>query len=40
MKRNSYKTCNRKKCPYYNYKICPNKEKCIHSKTFVWIKGH
>lgn len=31
-----YKPCKRKKCPYYDYKICPHKNKCEYSKELVW----
>lgn len=33
-----YKPCKRKKCPYYDYKVCPHKNDCDHSKESVWRK--
>ena len=31
-----YKPCKRKKCPYYDYKICPHRKECDYSKESVW----
>lgn len=31
-----YKPCKRTKCPYYNYKICPHKKECDHSRELAW----
>ena len=36
MKKNNYKSCNRKNCPYYEYKVCPCKDKCDYSRDALW----
>ena len=36
MKKRDYKSCNRKKCVYYGYKICPHRKECDYSKDVVW----
>ena len=38
MKNKEYKSCKRKKCPYYSYVDCPKKYECKHSKELRWSK--
>lgn len=38
MKTDNYKSCKRKNCPYYEFKICPHRRTCDYSKELVWNK--
>ena len=39
MKEYVNKSCNDRKCPYFDYVICPYREECEKSKDLVWKKA-